>query len=622
METVTRMSATELIVDSFAGGGGASLGISLALGRAPDVAINHDAGAIAMHAANHPGTKHFTEDVWKLSPRQVTRGKPVGLLWASPDCKHFSRAKGGKPVSKNIRSLAWVVIKWAAEARPRLIILENVREFEDWGPLLPACRCANCNWRGTEGQTILARTRRRCPRCDSLRLAETLDLIPDPDRKGLTFRRFVGRLRGLGYALDWRTLNAADYGAPTHRRRLFLVARNDGAPIVWPERTHGDPVKTSRGPDLFSAPLQPWRTAAECIDWSIPCPSIFDRKRPLAEATMRRIALGVKRYVLENPKPFLVVCNHGGSEFRGQDLEKPLPTVTAARDAHGLVTPVIVSLAHGGNGTFGDSRSHDVREPLRTIHAGGGNHAVVAPFLARIGQTQGNGKYTNSVNEPLTTIVSKAEHLLVAPTLIQTGYGERPGQTPRTLDLGKPMGTAVSGCKQGLVAAFLAKHYGGVVGVPVDTPLPTTTERGTQNQVVAANLIPLNHGEKQWSGVEEPMRTLTTGKHAALVYSFLVKYFGNAIGQPLDDPLHTVTGKDRFGLVTVSIDGQPYVIVDIGMRMLRPRELARGQGFPDSYVMTGSNTDQVARIGNSVCPVMAKLLVKANYAAQLWEAAL
>lgn len=602
----------ELIIDSFAGGGGASLGIALALGHCPDVAINHDAAAIAMHAANHPETRHYTEDVWKLSPRVVTQGRPVGLLWASPDCAHFSRAKGGKPVKKHIRSLAWVVIKWAVETRPRLIMLENVREFEDWGPLLPAWRCADCNWRGTEGQAVLARKRRRCPRCDSLRLAETTDLVPDPSRKGLTFKRFVGRLRNLGYAVQWRVLNAADYGAPTHRRRLFLVARNDGAPIVWPEPTHGDPKKVSE-PSLFAEPLKPWKTAASCIDWSIPCPSIFTRKRPLAEATMRRIALGVKRYVLDNPRPFLVVCNHGGPEFRGQDLGEPLPTVTAARDAHGLVTPIITALAHGGGGTFQDSRSHGVDEPLRTIHAGGGNHAVVAPCLARLSQTQGNGKYCNGVDEPLTTVVSKAEHLLVAPTMIQTGYGERPGQSPRTLDLQAPMGTAVSGTKQALVAAFLAKHYGGVVGVPANTPLPTTTERGTQNQLVAANLVHLNHGDKQWSGVDEPMRTLTTAPHAALVYSFLVKYFGTAIGQLVDHPLHTVTGKDRFGLVTVTIDGQPYVIIDIGMRMLTPRELARGQGFPDSYLLTGTATSQVARIGNSVPPAVAERLVEANY---------
>jgi len=606
------MRPPELIIDSFAGGGGASLGIAQALGRAPDVAINHDQAAIAMHAANHPETRHFTEDVWKVSPRKVTRGRPVGLLWASPDCKHFSRAKGGKPVEKRIRSLAWVVIKWAAEASPRLIILENVREFEDWGPLLPAWRCAGCNWRGTEGQAVLARKRRRCPRCESVRLTETPDLVPDPDRKGLTFRRWAGRLRNLGYAVEWRTLNAADYGAPTHRRRLFLVARSDGAPIIWPEPTHGDPKKIAE-PMLFAEPRKPWRTAAECIDWSIPCPSIFERKRPLAEATMRRIALGVKRYVLDNPRPFLVTCNHGGPEFRGQDLDRPLPTMTAARDAHGIVTPIVTALAHGGEGTFGDSRSHAVTEPLRTIHAGGGNHAVVAPCLARLGQTGGNGKYANAADEPLTTLVSKAEHLLVAPTLIQTGYGERPGQAPRTLDLQQPMGTAVSGTKQALVAAFLAKHYGGVVGHGMERPIGTVTS-WDHHSLVAANLVHLKNNTTPTSP-DVPLRaTLAGGNHAALVYSFLVKYFGTAIGQLVDDPLHTATGKARFGLVTVTIDGQPYVIVDIGMRMLTPRELARGQGFPDSYILTGTATSQVARIGNSVCPAVARAVVEANYA--------
>src|SRR5574341_27962 len=224
----------ELIVDSFAGGGGASLGITWALGRHPDVAINHDAAAITMHRANHPTAKPYPEDVWKLSPPQVTKGRPVGLLWASPDCKHFSRAKGGKPVEKRIRSLAWVVVKWAQQSKPRLIILENVREFEQWGPLVPRWRCTDCDWKGTEGQASLSRRRRGCPRCDSATLRETLDLVPDPDRIGLTFKRFTGRLRNLGYEVQWRVMNAADYGAPTHRRRLFLIARRDGAAIVWP----------------------------------------------------------------------------------------------------------------------------------------------------------------------------------------------------------------------------------------------------------------------------------------------------------------------------------------------------------------------------------------------------
>lgn len=550
----------EIIVDSFAGGGGASLGIFQALSRHPDVAINHDEAAIVMHAANHPKTRHYTEDIWKVKPHHVTGGRKVGLLWASPDCKHFSRAKGSKPVEKKIRSLAWVIAKWAAESKPRVIILENVREFEDWGPLVPRWECGECDWKGTEGQATLVRTRRRCPRCESnVLLKKTTDMVPDPSRKGLTFKKFVSRFESLGYKVEWRVLNAADYGAPTHRRRLFLVARCDNKAIVWPDPTHGDPEK--------SKDLKPWRTAAECIEWSLPCPSIFDRSKPLAEKTMRRIALGIKRYVLENQKPFIVCCNHSGDGFRGQGLDKPLCTIAASRDAHGLVTP----------------------------------------FIARIGQGNANGNLTNDIKEPLRTVVSKNEHLLVAPFLSRF-YGQSVGQ-----DCKEPLPTHSVKTHTALVAAFLAKHYGGVVGCPADKPLPTTTARGTQNQIVAANLIHLNHGGKQDSSVEEPMRTaMSGGNHAALVYSFLVKYFGTAIGQTIDEPMHTVTGKDRFGLVTVNIKGETYVITDIGMRMLTPRELARGQGFPDSYILTGTKTSQVARIGNSVAPVVAKVLAKAN----------
>lgn len=526
-----------LIVDSFAGGGGAAQGIFMALGRGADIAINHDPAAIAMYAANHPTTRTMLENVWKVNPRAATGGRPVELLWASPDCKDFSRAKGDRPVSKRVRSLAWVVIKWAVEKRPAVIILENVREFEGWGPVVPAWKCQACDWRGTEGQAVLARVRRHCPRCNSVRLRMTEKFLRDPAREGLTFKRWVGRLRNLGYRVQWKNLNAADYGAPTHRRRLFLVARCDDMPIVWPEPTHADPKKVDALP-LFDRP-QPWRTAAECIDWSIPCPSIFDRKKPLAEATMRRIAMGTKRYVLENPKPFIVCCN--------------------------------------------------------------------------IGQSGGNGKYTNGVDEPVTTITTKGEHLLILPTLITIGYGEHDGQAPRVPGLGKPLGTVVSGGrKHALVSAFLAKHFGGVVGVPIDTPLPTTTTIPTQNQVVAANLIHLNHGEKQWSGLDDPMRTATTGNHAALVYSFLIRYFGTAIGQHVTEPLFTITGKDRFGLVTVEVEGEPYYIADIGMRMLTPRELARAQGFPDSYILTGSKTKQVEKIGNSVCPAVARAMVEAN----------
>jgi DNA (cytosine-5)-methyltransferase 1 len=561
----------ELIIDSFAGGGGASTGIERALGRPVDVAIDHNPAAIEMHAANHPHTRHLSADVFKVSPRETTKGKPVGLLWASPDCRHFSRAKGGKPVKKEIRGLAWVVIKWAAEVSPRVIVLENVREFEQWGPLIPLWTCA-CGWKGTEGQVKLRRGgRRACPRCDGSEIETTGQEVPDPDRTGFTFRQFVGRLKALGYRVEHRVLDAADFGAPTHRRRLFLIARRDGQPIHWPEPTHGDPTKIGR--DLFSAELKPWRTAAECIDWSIPCPSIFSRKKPLAEKTLKRIATGINRYVLDSANPFIVTVNHSCDHFRGLPLDAPFGTVTGSR---------------------GD--------------------ALVAPVLTRLGQTGGNGSYANGVDEPATTVTSKAEHLLIAPALIQSGYGEREGQAPRTLDIEQPLGTLVGTTKHALVSAFIAERFGGMVGVRADAPLPTTTARGTQNQLVVANTIRMNHGQKQWNGCDEPLPTVTTGNHAALVYSFLTKYFGTGVGCEIEAPAPTVTGKDRFGLVTVTVNGEPYVIVDIGMRMLRPRELARAQGFPESYVLTGTNTNQVERIGNSVCPDVAAAIAAANCA--------
>lgn len=472
-----------LVIDSFAGAGGASLGIERAIGRSPDIAINHDAAALRMHEANHPKTRHVLEDVHVADLPGLVGNESVDFLWASPDCRHFSRAKGSKPVSKSVRSLAWVVCKWASKVEPEIIVLENVREFADWGPLIPAWRCQECGWRGTEGQAVLVRTRRKCPRCESRSLRMTEDLIPDPTRKGLTFRRFIGRLRNLGYAVEWRSLNAADFGAPTHRRRLFVIARRDGNPIEWPEPTHCDPDKVGDDP-LFGLPLKPWRTAAECIDWDVPCPSIFDRKRPLAEKTLRRIALGIKRYILENPRPFIVRYNGARSprDFRGQEITSPF-TTSDTQPRFGLTTPIMIPLTH-----HGDRRSHELTEPVPTI---------------------------------------------------------------------------------------------------------TTAKRGEV-------------------AVVDPMRTLTTGNHAVLVYSFLVKYFGTAIGQLVDDPLHAVTSKDRFGVVTVNVDGELYAIVDIGMRMLLPRELARAQGFPDSYVLTGSKTCQVASIGNSVSPVVAEAVVRAN----------
>jgi DNA (cytosine-5)-methyltransferase 1 len=638
----------ELIIDSFAGGGGASLGIAWALGRCPDIAINHDESAIAMHAANHPSTEHVLEDVWKADLRSLVGDRDVGLLWASPDCKHFSRAKGGKPVEKRIRSLAWIVCRWADQVRPRMIALENVREFADWGPLVPRWTCSSCGWKGTEGQTVLARTRRKCPSCESRKLVITEELVPCPKRKGLTFKRFVGRLRNLGYDVQWRNLDAADYGAPTHRKRLFLIARCDGQPIVWPEPTHASPEKIDAMP-LFNR-LEPYRTAAECIDWSIECPSIFERSKPLADKTMRRIALGIKRYVIDNPQPFIVQTSHTGTTGRGSyvwSTDEPTRTISQSNE-FAVVSPIVSR--YNGSKTDTDDRCQQFELPISTLDTQP-RFAVVSPTLVSI--THDGDRKPIDPNAPLPTVTTahrgemglaaatlvrqfgKSDAVdvgapmptttaggggktgLLAATLVQSGYGERDGQSPRVLDIEQPHGTVVAdGVKSALVSAFVAKHFGGMVGVEADSPLPTTTMRGTQNQLVAANLVHLNHGAKQWSGCDEPARTVTTGNHAALVYSFMVKYFGTAIGTDLSDPMPTSTGKDRFGLVTVLINGEPYVIVDIGMRMLTPRELARAQGFPDTYQLTGTKTSQVARIGNSVCPQVAAAIVSANCTAE------
>jgi DNA (cytosine-5)-methyltransferase 1 len=475
-----------VIVDLFAGGGGASEGIRRATGTHPIVAINHDPAAIAMHAANHPSTLHLCESVYDVRPGDVIRGRAIDLLWASPDCTHFSRAKGGKPRKKEIRGLAWVVVDWAREVRPRIICLENVPEFVTWGPLHPEDH-PDPKLRGQ----------------------------PDPAHAGETFREWTAALRDLGYAVEWRVLVAADYGAPTTRRRLFLVARADGAPIAWPEPTHGP------------GRAQPYRTAAECIDWSIPCPSIFTRKRPLAEATQRRIAEGVRRYVLEAARPFIVPVKSWGG---------------------------------GGNGP----RSID--EPMRTV-----------------------------------TTSKRGEFAVVAPSLINTRNGERQGQAPRTHDITRPFPTVTATGSQGaLVAAFLAKHNGSgdrwaaAVGQDLAEPMHTVTGRDTK-AAVTAHLAP------------EP------GDQSEAVAAFLVKYYGSGgQWQALTEPLHTIVAKARFGLVTVPIAGEEYALVDIGMRMLVPRELARAQGFGDDYHLTGTVEEQTGRIGNSVCPDVAAALVGAN----------
>jgi DNA (cytosine-5)-methyltransferase 1 len=498
----------ELAIDLFAGGGGASTGIEQAIGRAVDIAINHDPEAVALHQANHPQTRHFVSDVFEVDPLVVTDGQPVGLLWASPDCKHFSKAKGGKPVSKKIRSLAWVVVKWAELVRPRVICLENVEEFQTWGPL---------------GK----------------------DNMPCPKRKGQTFQRWKKRLEAMGYVVEHRELRACDYGAPTIRKRLFLVARCDGLPIVWPEPTHAAPGSLQ----IKAKKLKPWRTAAECIDWSIPAPSIFERSKPLADATCRRIAKGIQRYVVDSADPFIV----GVGGRAGQSPERPL-------------------------------------------------------------------------FKPLGTITSKGDAAICVPTLIQTGYGERPGQAPRVPGLEKPIGTLVSSEKHALVSAFLTKFNTGSTGFAADTPMHTITAGGEQVRpgtantqgIVTANMLKLR-GTNVGSAATEPLHTVSAqGTHHAQVQAFLIKYYGTDQDPRLTEPMHTVPTKDRFGLVT--IHGEEYAIVDIGLRMLTPRELYRAQGFPESYqIDTGGDgrpltkTAQVRMCGNSVCPPMSRAIVGANY---------
>ena len=500
----------ELIVDNFAGGGGASTGIEMATGISVDIAINHDPEAIKMHKANHPSTQHYCESVWDVDPVQACKGHPVGLAWFSPDCKHFSKAKGGKPKDKNIRGLAWVALRWAGKVRPRVIMLENVEEFKTWGPLNRNHRPIKC-------------------------------------KQGVTFRKFVSQLEELGYTVQYRELVAADYGAPTMRKRFFLVARCDGKPITWPEPTHG-PVDSAM---VKAGLLKPYLGAYTQLDFSLPCPSIFDTAeeikkkygiravRPLAPKTMERIARGLKKFVIDNAEPFIVQVNHSGAKSDYcKSANEPLNTVTG-KHGFGIVEPYLVQCKY-------DNEAQDVEKPLGTV----------------------------------TTIGS---HLLVSPTLIQY-HSETSDKEVRGQTIEDPIMTVDGSNRYGLVASFLSKFYKTGTGQDIREPLHTIT------------CSPAHFGE---------------------VRAFLIKYYGQGTGQNITDPLDTVTAQDRFGLVTVN--GVDYQIVDIGLRMLEPKELYGCQGFPDDYIIdrdyTGKEyprSEQVKRCGNAVCPPIPAALVKAN----------
>lgn len=586
-----------LIVDSFAGGGGASTGIEMALGRSPDIAINHNPAALALHEANHPQTLHLSENVYKIDPLDYLRGAHVGLAWFSPDCKHFSKAKGGKPVERNIRDLAWIIPGWIERiqksgGRVDVVCLENVEEFQDYGPLIETSR----------------------------------GLMPDPERKGEYFKKWCRKIRSLGGKIEWRELRACDYGAPTIRKRFFAVIRFDGQPIIWPKPTHGAPDDK----DVIAGKKQLWRTAAEIIDWSLPCPSIFETSeqikeqyglravRPLADNTMARVARGLKRYVLDAERPFLVNLTHGG---RVEDINEPFRTVTGAHR---------------------------------------GEKALVSPHLASYyGHIGGRCERTSELVGPLVTVVTENRHALITPilTAAQHGGSVRPMTAPaHTI-------TASRKDQNGVISAFVARQFGTSTGHGMNEPAHTVMPDGAgKSQLVSAFIAQHNNDGRRKGSVNPgraanaPLSTVTrTGSQQSVVAPYLQAYYGTGDGGVGNEPVRTVTTKDRHGHVEAALDVPPfmpeqaararavadflrsfgfwdqrefvtltsagvtYVIVDIGMRMLVPRELFRAQGFPEGYEIERgldgtefSKTVQVSCCGNSVCPPVAAALVAAN----------
>jgi DNA (cytosine-5)-methyltransferase 1 len=613
----------EIIVDNFAGGGGASTGIEIATGMAVAIAINHDPAAILMHKTNHPYTEHFQASVWDIDPVAVCRGRRVGLAWFSPDCKHFSKAKGAALVDRKIRGLAWITLRWAAKVRPRVIILENVEEFQTWGPV-------------RKGKPVK-------------KLA------------GTTFRKFIDQLTELGYTVEYRELIAADYGAPTSRKRFYMVARCDGKPIVWPKPTHS---KTGANG------LPKWRSAAEIIDWSLPCPSVFASKaeimdryglkavRPLAKNTMRRVIRGVDKFTIRSGKPFVVPTGYGerkGQAPRVHDIDAPVPTVVGTGKENlckPLLAPVTVTnTSNSVGGTVG--------APVHTVTTAG-NQMLVTPSLVSIGQT-GGGDRIRDLREPVPTTVSKQEACLVSPSLIQ--YHTEQTESVRASGLGTPINTVDASNRYGLTCANLVEYYTG--GRPLDVQDPMHTVTSHDREAVVAAHIAKYYGGVVGEKVGEPLPTVTAIDHNAVCAAHVVKFKGDNVGTPPSEPLQTVTasaGKERAcsggtfavcrahlakirsgddlghwpeirallnefcgytlaedEVLLLEISGALYYIADIGLRMLSPRELYNAMGFPPDYIIDRDylgneykKSAQVARCGNAVCPPVASALVRAN----------
>ncbi|WP_173043745.1 DNA cytosine methyltransferase [Bosea sp. ANAM02] len=641
-----------LIIDSFAGGGGASLGLEWSLGRSPDFAINHDDDALLMHAANHPQTVHLKENIWKVDPYAVTKGQPVFVLWASPDCRHHSKAKGGAPVSKSVRGLADVVLVWAETVAPQIILLENVEEFAQWGPL------------GEDGK-------------------------PCPYHKGAEFARWVRHLERLGYAVEWRELRACDYGAPTIRKRLFLVARRDRKPILWPKPTHAKPTD----PRVLAGELKPYRTAAEIIDWSLPCPSIFLTRaeakakkiqvvRPLADKTMARIARGFKRHVLDRPEPF-VVSYYGegaGGLNRSNETAEPLRTVTT-ENRFAVTVPYLA----GVGGRMGQSGERPVDKPYHTNTTKAGT-VVVTPFLSYAQQGGGN----RPADGPHHTICANAkDQNQVVTGFLVPRYGERPGQEPRSRSVEVPAPVVVpKGNGGSLAACYLAQHNTDMIGHDPEKPMSTIVGKACTQAPVMGKLAYLSHHYSSNTAggegdPEKPLKTiLASGNHHAVVTPYLSEMRGRSDARSPDEPLSTATRQATHGLITPFVSGYyslgenerpsdvplatvttrdrfahvegyialpplspemaerarmvaaflrdhgvwdgpgefvtigDFIVWDIGMRMLVPRELARAQGMPDSYDITAAGrlteTAQRHKIGNSVSPPPAEALAHAN----------
>lgn len=655
----------EIVVDFFCGGGGAGTGLEMGLGRAVNVAKNHSPQAISMHTVNHPGAVHYTTDVFDGDPDTECGGKAVGWFHMSPDCTHHSQAAGGQPRKREIRNLSWIGLKWAGKKKPRVISLENVKQILQWGPLI-AKRC-KATGRVVTLDLIPHPTK---PKSMVNRVASPGEvvpvhqqfLVPDPKRRGQTWATFVAELRHLGYVAEWRVIRACDFGAPTSRERLFMIARCDGEPLVWPAPTHAKhPVKGQ----------QKWRTAAECIDWTIPSKSIFDRPKPLAPATLRRIAKGMKKFVIDAADPFIVpIANWSGESV--QSAHDPLRTVTSwpRGGSFAMASPIIAPATHQGS-----DRINDPHAPLPTVTcANRGELTLISPVLVGAGGPEYSGKPV-AVDQPAGTLMTQNHRAVAAAHLVKFRFADE-GKA-----LNEPLPTITSGGNyqrpagaahaMGISTVFMAQMNGGfntTDGKSIEDPMTTVTNTGSQQQLVTANLVHLrgnsdardaadplhtisaggtHHGlvtafmERQFGasvgqGVDEPAPTITAGgggksslvelqlspeveAGALRVAAFLISYYGTENMSAADAPAPTITTKDRLGLVTVTIKGTPYVIVDICLRMLQPAELYKAQGFPADYIISHgaddkpfTKTQQVHMCGNSVSPPPMAALARAN----------